>query len=374
MIASAMRPTAHRDDFRELRLEAVTRHFGGAGAQAAALAGLTLTVERGEFIALLGPSGCGKSTALNCIAGLLPLTSGSIWLDERRLDLVPPEQRGFGMVFQSYALFPHMTVRKNVQFGLVMRGIGASECARRVARALALVQLEGHEDKLPGQLSGGQQQRVAIARAIVVEPPLVLMDEPLSNLDAKLRLEMRTEIRRIHRELGRATIYVTHDQDEALSMADRIVVMQQGVVQQIGSPHEIYAEPSNLHVARFMGFRNLLELEVVHAERLERRVALRGRGIAISGVVKQPLDGRRAIAAIRPDEMSLVTAPTANTIAGTVESVEYYGRDSLITVVAAGGIRLHVRASVRVEPGFTVLVAVPPERVLVFPAPENGHD
>ena len=227
-------------EFNTLRLERVTRRFGAmasvAGAPApAALDGLTMEIARGEFIALLGPSGCGKSTALNCIAGLLALSDGSISLDDQRIDTLPAELRGFGMVFQNYALFPHMTVGKNVGFGLLMRGVAASEIEQRVTCALDLVQLASHRNKLPGQLSGGQQQRVAIARAIVIEPPLVLMDEPLSNLDAKLRLEMRSEIRRIHRELGRTTLYVTHDQDEALSLADRIVVMKDGKVQQIGT-------------------------------------------------------------------------------------------------------------------------------------------
>src|ERR1700740_2307453 len=161
--------------FKELRLDRVSRHFGHpGGTQVAALHELTLTIRRGEFICLLGPSGCGKTTALNCIAGLLPLTGGSIWLDELRIDVLPSEKRGFGMVFQNYALFPHMTVRRNVGFGLRMRGIATGEAERRVTRALELVQLTGHEDKLPGQLSGGQQQRVALARAIVIEPPLVL--------------------------------------------------------------------------------------------------------------------------------------------------------------------------------------------------------
>src|SRR4249919_1860513 len=250
-------------DFNELRLDRVTRRFAGAGGQAfAALNELTITIRRGEFIALLGPSGCGKSTALNCIAGLMQFSGGSIWLDEERIDTLPPEKRGFGMVFQNYALFPHMTVEKNIGFGLRMRGIAAAEIASRVAHAVKLVQLSGQTHKLPGQLSGGQQQRVAIARAIVIEPPLILMDEPLSNLDAKLRIETRAEIRRIHVELGRATIYVTHDQDEALSLADRIVVMKDGVVQMIAAPHDVYGQPSNLHVARFMGYRNVLELNV----------------------------------------------------------------------------------------------------------------
>src|SRR5881392_1158385 len=248
--------------FDHLRLEKVCRRFGDK----LVLDALDLRIAGGEFVALLGPSGCGKSTALNCIAGLMPLSGGTICLDEVRIDTLPPEKRGFGMVFQNYALFPHMTVAKNIGFGLRMRGVAQSVIAPRVAHALKLVQLTGQEHKLPGQLSGGQQQRVAIARAIVIEPPLVLMDEPLSNLDAKLRIETRAEIRRIHRELGRATIYVTHDQDEALSLADRIVVMKDGVVQQIASPYEIYAQPANLQVARFMGYRNVLELDVARED------------------------------------------------------------------------------------------------------------
>src|SRR6476659_4442960 len=260
----------HAADFRELRIERLSRIFGSV----AALKEVNLAIRQGEFIALLGPSGCGKSTTLNIIAGLLPATGGGIWLDDRRIDRLRPEERGFGMVFQNYALFPHMSVRKNIGFGLAMRGVAKAEAERRIDEAVALVRLQGQEHKLPGQLSGGQQQRVAIARAIVIEPPLVLMDEPLSNLDAKLRLEMRAEIRRIHRELGRSTIYVTHDQDEALSLADRVVVMKDGVAQQIAEPQRIYAEPANLDVARFMGYRNLVELNV----RSEggTRVALRG--------------------------------------------------------------------------------------------------
>src|SRR5258708_10803446 len=177
-------------DFNELRLDAVTGRYAGAGGHAlAALNELTLTVKRGEFICLLGPSGCGKSTALNCIAGLMQLSGGSIWLDDQRIDTLPPERRGFGMVFQNYALFPHMTVARNIGFGLRMRGVSPTEIGSRVTHALKLVQLTGQEHKLPGQLSGGQQQRVAIARAIVIEPPLILVDAPLSNLDATLRIQ-----------------------------------------------------------------------------------------------------------------------------------------------------------------------------------------
>jgi len=295
------------------------------------------------------------------------LSGGSIWLDELRIDVLPPEQRGFGMVFQNYALFPHMSVEKNIGFGLRMRGIGGEEAAKRIENAVKLVQLTGQAHKLPGQLSGGQQQRVAIARAIVIEPPLILMDEPLSNLDAKLRIETRAEIRRIHRELDRATIYVTHDQDEALSLADRIVVMKDGVVQQIGTPVEVYAQPANLHVARFMGFRNVLHVDVA-AEHGDR-VTVEAPDIKLTGVRKLPITGKHAAVAIRPEEMTIVNVPMAeNVVAGRVENVEYGGRDSLVDIVTRGGTRLHVRAPVDVAMGADVLVHVPPERVLVYPA------
>jgi putative spermidine/putrescine transport system ATP-binding protein len=284
-------------------------------------------------------------------------------LDDRRIDLLPPEQRGFGMVFQNYALFPHMTVRRNVGFGLLMRGVAKEEIEKRATKAMDLVQLGAHADKLPGQLSGGQQQRVAIARAIVIEPPLVLMDEPLSNLDAKLRLEMRSEIRRIHRELGRTTIYVTHDQDEALSLADRVVVMKDGVVQQAAAPQEVYAQPANIHVARFMGYRNVFELDVGAVQ--GNTVTLSGNGITLHGTAKQPLTGRRAYAVIRPEEM-IVRDAGQNRIDGRIENIEYCGRDSLVDVMTASGIRVHVRTATPVAMGDHVALGVPPERVLVY--------
>jgi putative spermidine/putrescine transport system ATP-binding protein len=348
------------EGFGELRLEGVTRRFGAA----VALDRLDLAIRRGEFIALLGPSGCGKSTALNCIAGLLPLSGGGIWLDEQRIDVLRPEQRGFGMVFQNYALFPHMSVRKNIGFGLAMRRAPREELRRKVDAALDLVQLRPHADKLPGQLSGGQQQRVAIARAIVIEPPLVLMDEPLSNLDAKLRLEMRTEIKRIHRELGRSTVYVTHDQDEALSLADRIVVLHEGRTQQIGTPEELYARPANLEVARFMGYRNILDLE---AERIEGdRVALRGAGIALQGTAQQPVSAGQVTVALRPDDVEPGGAGD-NAIEARVEIVEYCGRDWLVDLGLTDGRILYARSALKVAAGDTVRCAVPPDRVLVFP-------
>jgi putative spermidine/putrescine transport system ATP-binding protein len=353
-----------QQQFEQLRLESVSRSFTNTEGQAvAALQGLDLNIRRGEFIALLGPSGCGKSTALNCIAGLQPLSGGGIWLDEKRIDVLPPEKRGFGMVFQNYALFPHMTVLDNVGFGLKMRGVAKSEAVRRVRDALQLVQLVGHERKLPGQLSGGQQQRVAIARAIVIEPPLILMDEPLSNLDTKLRIEMRAEIRRIHSQLDRATIYVTHDQDEALSMADRIVVMKEGVVQQVATPKEVYGRPKNLHVARFMGYRNVIgfTLEGTQGE----GVAVEANGVRLIGAPMEAFNSKRVSVALRPEDMERATPGTENAFDVQVTTVEYGGRDSLIRVKSAFG-DLWARVAGDFTEGEHITLRVPPSRTLVY--------
>jgi putative spermidine/putrescine transport system ATP-binding protein len=346
--------------FAELKLDRVSRRFHDTTA----LDGLSLTIPRGEFVALLGPSGCGKSTALNCIAGLLALSSGSIFLDARRIDVLRPEERGFGMVFQNYALFPHMSVRKNIGFGLMMRRMPREEARRRVDAALALVQLGAHGEKLPGQLSGGQQQRVALARAIAVDPPLILMDEPLSNLDAKLRLEMRHEIRRIHREVKRTTIYVTHDQDEALSLADRIVVLQDGRMQQVGTPEDLYLRPANLAVARFMGYRNIIELAVERVEGGE--VTLAAGDVRLRGTPQSPLSGERAVIAVRPDDIALGRG-SGNVVSGAVDQVEYCGRDYLVDVVTPAG-TFYLRSERRVTADETVELSIAPERVLVFPA------
>ncbi|MFM0482116.1 ABC transporter ATP-binding protein [Paraburkholderia strydomiana] len=350
--------------FEQLRLDSVSRSFTNAEGQSiAALQGLDLNIRRGEFIALLGPSGCGKSTALNCIAGLQPLSGGGIWLDDKRIDVLPPEKRGFGMVFQNYALFPHMSVLDNVGFGLKMRGVGKSEIMRRAREALQLVQLVGHERKLPGQLSGGQQQRVAIARAIVIEPPLILMDEPLSNLDTKLRIEMRAEIRRIHSQLERATLYVTHDQDEALSMADRIVVMREGVVQQVATPKEVYTRPQNLHVARFMGYRNVAEftLEGMQGE----GVAVNANGVRLIGTPMAGFNGKRVSVALRPEDMERTAPGTENAFDALVTVVEYGGNSSLLRVKTAFG-DLWARVAGEFVEGQHISLRVPPSRTLVY--------
>src|SRR5262245_26999793 len=343
-------------DFRELRLEDLSRSFGALNA----LKGVSMTVKRGEFIALLGPSGCGKSTALNCLAGLLTLTGGSIWLDQTRIDRLKPEERGFGMVFQNYALFPHMSVRRNIGFGLAMQGKAKDEIARKVEEGLSIVRLGQQGDKLPGQLSGGQQQRVAIARAIVIEPPLVLMDEPLSNLDAKLRLEMRAEIRRIHDLIGSATIYVTHDQEEALSLADRVVVMRDGVVRQVGAPEELYARPAHADVAEFMGYRNLIRCRAAKAADLAN---LRVGGAEVQGTpVGAVVDGN-AVAAIRPDDLK---ADAGGSLAVTVESAQYHGRDFYCCGRAGDGSELYFCSERRVDKGESVRLAADPSRVLVY--------
>ncbi|KAA2237958.1 ABC transporter ATP-binding protein [Salinarimonas soli] len=349
----------HAADFNELRLDRLSRAFGAVQA----LKDVTLTIRRGEFIALLGPSGCGKSTALNCLAGLLPSTGGGIWLDERRIDTLRPERRGFGMVFQNYALFPHMTVAKNVGFGLAMRGTPRAEIARRVEEAIGLVQLNGQEHKLPGQLSGGQQQRVAIARAIVIEPPLVLMDEPLSNLDAKLRLEMRAEIRRIHNTLGSTTIYVTHDQEEALSLADRIVVMRAGAVRQVGAPAELYAAPGTIDVAEFMGFRNRVEGTVTAIESGVATLSVDGGSLKGKATPGLKLTDRATLSA-RPEDMH---PGDGAGLPVTVDSMEFRGREFVGYARTAAGAAMSFQAGSPVATGEVVRLVTDASRALVFP-------
>jgi len=348
--------------FKELRLEKMSRAFGTFNA----LQEVSLSIRKGEFIALLGPSGCGKSTALNCIAGLLATTGGGIYIDDKRIDQLKPEDRGFGMVFQNYALFPHMTVNQNVGFGLRMRNVPKAEITQKVENALALVRLQGQGHKLPGQLSGGQQQRVAIARAIVIEPPLVLMDEPLSNLDAKLRLEMRTEIRRIHNQLGATTIYVTHDQDEALSLADRVVVLREGSIRQVGVPHELYEKPAHIDVAEFMGFRNRITGKVT--TRAGDHATISVAGATISGLVSEILKpGDEAVLVARGEDIAAAKAGSG-TLAATVETIEYRGREFVGTARTADGLELIFHSPTLTEIGSRIALSVNADRALVFAA------
>ena len=247
-----------------LTLDRLTKRFGTH----AAVDGLSLGVEKGEFVSLLGPSGCGKTTTLQLIAGFVEPSSGAIHLEGRDLLAVKPAKRGLGIVFQSYALFPHMTVAENVGFGLEMQGVAAAERVRRVGETLELVGLGAFTGRFPRQMSGGQQQRVALARALVIKPQILLLDEPLSNLDAKLREEMQIELRQIQRSLGTTTILVTHDQAEAMALSDRLVVMNHGRAEQIGAPHEAYERPATPFVASFLGKTNLVNGATVRPEKI----------------------------------------------------------------------------------------------------------
>ncbi len=346
----------------------LTKRFGAKTV----LDDFALEVRGREFVTFLGPSGCGKSTALNLLAGLLPPTAGEIWLDEARIDPLPPERRGFGMVFQSYALFPHLTVFENVAFGLRLRGRPRAEIAERVGRMLGLVQLPGFEARYPGQLSGGQQQRVAIARALVIEPRVVLLDEPLSNLDAKLRLEMRAEIKRLHADLGLTSIYVTHDQTEALSLSDRVVVMREGRVLQAGTPAEIYDRPRSLFVADFMGYRNVFPLTVIGTG-AGGTVLGRSGPLELAGRAGAPLAaGAAAVAAVRPEDVSLSSdAAGVNVLWGRVRLAEYLGREHDLEVVLDAGPVVKARVERPAAVGATVGLRLPADRVVVLP-PGDG--
>jgi putative spermidine/putrescine transport system ATP-binding protein len=328
-----------------------------------------LEVRGRQFITFLGPSGCGKSTALNIIAGLIPATDGEVWIDGARIDHLPPERRGFGMVFQNYALFPHMTVFGNIAFGLQLQRRPAPEIRERVSAMLDLVQLPGFEDRYPGQLSGGQQQRIAIARALVLHPRLLLLDEPLSNLDAKLRLEMRAEIKRIHTSLGLTSIYVTHDQSEALSLSDWVVVMKDGLLVQAGPPQEIHDQPSNVFVADFMGFRNFFQAQVI-AVGPERDVEAASAGMKIRGQARHVFaHGAAVTAAIRPDDVRVEESATGPNVGrGKVDIVEYLGREHEAIVTLEAGNRVWVRTPKPLTPGDLVTVVLPPDKIVFLPS------
>jgi iron(III) transport system ATP-binding protein len=310
-----------------VELDRITKSYGSVRA----LDDVSLAIRSGEFFTLLGPSGCGKTTLLRTVAGFHRQEQGSIRVEGESIDHVPAYRRDIGMVFQDYAVFPHMTVEGNVAFGLKNRRCGRSEIAARVGRALELVRLSGFGARLPHQLSGGQQQRVGLARAIVINPKILLMDEPLSNLDAKLRIELREDIRDLQRSLGTTTIYVTHDQEEALVVSDRICVMHEGRVHQVGTPWEIYKRPATLFVAGFVGAMNLLD---PLPEEVARRVAARA--------------GRRPeTAGIRPEDVVLeidgAAAGDGLALEGTVAKISFAGREALYFVSTASGATFRVQ-------------------------------
>ncbi|WP_010478896.1 ABC transporter ATP-binding protein [Thermococcus zilligii] len=302
----------------EVRIENLVKTFG----ETVALRGVNLHIKHGELFTLLGPSGCGKSTTLRAIAGLDYPDSGHIYFGDEDVTYQHPSKRGAVLVFQNYALWPHMTVFDNVAYGLKLRKVPKEEIEKKVKWALELVKLKGFENRYPTQLSGGQQQRVAIARALVVEPRVLLLDEPLSNLDAKLRLEMRSEIRRIQRELGITVIYVTHDQEEAMAISDRIAVMNVGTVEQVGTPKEIYETPRTEFVASFMGKTNVIPAKVV--ERNGDKVTVEFEGITLDGL-SYTEKSDNVVIVIRPERIKLKPVENAVSFTGTVDLIEYYG-------------------------------------------------
>jgi len=285
-----------------IQLSNIGKSFPGVQA----LKRIDIEIESGEFFTLLGPSGCGKTTLLRIVAGFYRQDSGSVYVAEKKMDNVPAYDRNTGMVFQNYAVFPHMTVFENVAFGLRNRKIGSGEIQERVARILSMARLSGYEKRTPDQLSGGQQQRVGLARAMVIEPQVLLMDEPLSNLDAKLRIEMREEIRDIQRELGTTTVYVTHDQEEALVISDRIAVMNAGVVEQIGAPWEIYKYPETVFAASFVGHMNFLEATARFSDRATQ-LLFEGMQVQLGAASEVPAGGEeRVLLSIRPEDIEIV--------------------------------------------------------------------
>ncbi len=295
---------------------------------------LDLDVEEGEFVVLLGPSGCGKSTLLNAVAGLLDINAGQVWIDGKNVTWEEPKDRGIGMVFQSYALYPRMTVKGNLTFGLQVARVPKDEIDKRVQRVAALLQIEPLLNRKPSELSGGQRQRVAIGRALVREADVFLFDEPLSNLDAKLRTELRVELKKLHMKLGSTMIYVTHDQIEALTLADRVAVMHGGVIQQLATPKEIYQRPLNLFVAGFVGSpaMNFVSGEIrVNSDPM--LVCNDGVAINLAGYnfAKPPVSGRKAVLGIRPEQIHIEEKLEASTaLPLELNLVEPMGADSLL--------------------------------------------
>jgi len=349
-----------------ISLRGVVKRFTGV----AAVDGASVDVGDGELFTLLGPSGCGKTTLLRLIAGFYAPDAGEIWFGTRRVDGVPAYARNIGMVFQNYALWPHMTVRGNIVYGLRLRRLASAEIERRLAAVLDKVNLGGLEGRYPGQLSGGQQQRVALARALVLNPEILLLDEPLSNLDAKIRVQVRTEIRRLQRELGITTVYVTHDQEEALSLSDRIAVMRQGLILQIATPKELYERPATRFVADFVGVNNFIagtcreagDGRVVVDTPLGRLHGRPGRTVRA---------GERCVLAVRPENIALAPGPE-NSCPGRVVLASYLGSTLRYDVETGAGslLKVDVRDPWHHEvlaPGVQVTLSFPSSTALTLP-------
>jgi putative spermidine/putrescine transport system ATP-binding protein len=358
--------TMHAANFRELKLDRLSRDFGTHNA----LKNVSLTIRQGEFIALLGPSGCGKSTTLNLIAGLMPATGGGIWLDDKRIDPLRPEERGFGMVFQNYALFPHMTVAENIAYPLHVRKLPRAELEAKVKRALEMVQMDTMGMRYPAQMSGGQQQRVALARALVFDPQLVLMDEPLGALDKQLREHMQIELKALHRRLGVTFVYVTHDQAEALTMSDRVAVFNDGRIQQIDRVDRLYETPVNRFVANFVGDNAVLQAKV-HATDGDTCDVVLPSGERLQGInVNRAGVGDAVQCSVRPERIELAEAARPNTVSGTVMDIIYFG-DHLrlrckLPSEAEVMVKLALGHSAVPTPGHRVHLHAPPQHMRVY--------
>jgi ABC-type Fe3+/spermidine/putrescine transport system ATPase subunit len=369
-----MRPSL-RIEPRSVGLERVTKRFGAL----AAVDDVTLTAEAGRLTTLLGPSGCGKTTTLRMIGGFFDPDAGSIRIGERVVNGVPPHARSTRTVFQSYALFPHMTVFENVAFGLRATGVARADIPPRVQEALALVGLEGLAQRASGQLSGGQQQRVAFARALVTRPEVLLLDEPLSNLDAKLRVHMRGEIRALQQELGITTIYVTHDQEEAMSLSDHVVVMHAGRIEQQGPPHDIYERPATRFVADFIGVSNFVSTTILEVDAEGVEVEALGARLRLATPTTHAVyAGEPGLLVLRPEHLHLEDpgSPGGVGFEGTVASVAYLGAAASYVITLPDGTELTVedpapRGAALRHPGEAVRVRLEVERVYVVPREEQ---
>jgi putative spermidine/putrescine transport system ATP-binding protein len=343
-----------------------------SGASEPAVKEFTLLVDRGEFISFLGPSGCGKTTTLRMIAGFDLPSEGTISLEGADITFRPPNQRNVGMVFQSYALFPNMSVADNIGFGMKIKKQPADRIRKRVQELLDLIQLPDKGGRFPYQLSGGQQQRVALARALAIEPRVLLLDEPLSALDAKIRDELRSEIRRIQQQLGITTIYVTHDQEEAMSLSDRVVVMSRGNMEQVGTPFEIYNYPRTLFVASFVGTLN--QIQCIVADSVHGLVKYDGQTLA-TGTTLTEAAGSTVTLMLRPEELRLGTEGGENRLDGTIESVNFLGSTIRVAVkVGAAPIILDVFNERRLnlpKVGETHTLSFPPHACWVMPSRAN---
>jgi ABC-type Fe3+/spermidine/putrescine transport system ATPase subunit len=342
----------------------VTKRFGAM----AAVSEVNLSIQEGELFTLLGPSGCGKTTLLRLIAGFYAPDEGEIRFDGQSVNAVPPNERGIGMVFQNFALWPHMTVYGNAAYGLKLQRLDSAEIAARVAAVFEKVKLTSLGERYPGQLSGGQQQRVALARALVLNPKILLLDEPLSNLDAKVRVQVRQEIRKLQKELGITTMYVTHDQEEALTLSDRIAVFNQGKVFQVGPPKELYERPANRFVADFIGINNLIDGTVEAVEAQERRLRVKTALGELSGLFDERLHvGDRCILCIRPENATVDGEPAhgRNVVRGRITFAAYLGNTLRYDVELAPGFIFKV--DVR-DPWHRDLLAIGTAAVVTFPA------